>query len=95
MNIKFVKIIVSFLIVLFALHSCASNQWKKANKPFKHITPLIKEDIRKVGKGEIDKTIRMGPNPVFGDTVLLNKRECFLKGRWVYEFGYGVNRENI
>ena len=75
MNIKFVKIIVSFLIVLFALNSCASNQWKKANKPFKHNTPLIKEDIRKVGKGEIDKTIRMGPNPVFGDTVLLNKRK--------------------
>ena len=75
MNIKFVKIIVSFLIVLFALNSCASNQWKKANKPFKHNTPLIKEDIRKVGKGEIDKTIRMGPKPVFGDTVLLNKRK--------------------
>ena len=75
MNIKFVKIIVSFLIVLFALNSCASNQWKKANKPFKHSTPLIKEDIRKVGKKEIDKTIRMGPIPVFGDTVLLNKRK--------------------
>ena len=75
MNIKFVKIIVSFLIVLFALNSCASNQWKKANKPFKHNTPLIKEDIRKVGKKEIDKTIRMGPKPVFGDTVLLNKRK--------------------
>ena len=75
MNIKFVKIIVSFLIVLFALNSCASNRWKEANKPFKHNTPLIKEDIRTVGKGEVDKTIRMGPKPVFGDTVLLNKRK--------------------
>ena len=75
MNIKSVKILIPFLILLFALNSCATNQWKKSNKPFKHNTPLIKDDIRKIGRAEIDKTIKMGPKPVFGDTVLLNKRK--------------------
>ena len=73
MNIKYIKFFVSFLILLFALNSCASNQLK--SKKFKHNTPLIKEDIRKSGRKELDKTIKMGPKPVFGDTVLLNKRK--------------------
>ena len=41
----------------------------------KHNTPLIKDDIRKSGKMEIEKTVNMGPQPVIGDTRALQKRK--------------------
>ena len=75
MNIKSYKIFILFSLLILFLNGCATGPNINAKKTFKHNTPLIKEDIRKVGKGEIEKTIRMGPKPVFGDTVLLNKRK--------------------
>ena len=49
------------IIFAFVLSGCAAV--KDANKPFKHNTPLIKEDIRKDGKAEIQKTLDLGPKP--------------------------------
>lgn len=75
MNIKQIKLISSLLVALFFLSNCTSTgQFKKA-KPFKHNTPLIKENIKKSGQSEIAKTLEMGPKPVFGDTTNLNKRK--------------------
>jgi len=75
MNIKKIKLISSLLVVLLFLSNCTSTgQFKKA-KPFKHNTPLIKENIKKSGQSEIAKTLEMGPKPVFGDTTNLNKRK--------------------
>ena len=75
MNIKQFKFISSLLVLLLFLSNCTSTgQFKKA-KPFKHNTPLIKENIRKSGQSEIAKTLEMGPKPVFGDTTNLNKRK--------------------
>ena len=75
MNIKQIKLISSFLLLLVILSNCTSTgQFKKA-KPFKHNTPLIKENIKKSGQTEIAKTLEMGPKPVFGDTTNLNKRK--------------------
>ena len=56
MNTKFIKILFSCLIFVVALNGCASNKWKA--KPFKHNTPLIKEDIRTKGKAEIEKIVK-------------------------------------
>ena len=74
MYTKFLKILtlLSFLIVI--LNGCATGPLKKS-KPFKHNTPLIKEDVRKTGKAEIEKTVEMGPRPVIGDIELLQKRK--------------------
>ena len=75
MNIKQIKLISSFFFLLVILSNCTSTgQFKKA-KPFKHNTPLIKENIKKSGQTEIAKTLEMGPKPVFGDTTNLNKRK--------------------
>ena len=75
MNIKQFKFIFSLLVLLLFLSNCTSTgQFKKA-KPFKHNTPLIKENIKKSGQSEIAKTLEMGPKPVFGDTTNLNKRK--------------------
>ena len=53
MNIKkFNKI---FGIILFSVVLSACQQMKSANKPFKHNTPLIKEDIKKDGKLKFKK----------------------------------------
>ena len=73
MNIK--KSLSLFVLITFALvlNGCASNS--KYNKPFKHNTPLIKDDIRKAGKSEIAKTLEMGPKPLEGDTRKLGKRK--------------------
>ena len=76
MNTK--KIITSAYLIILAiiLNSCGPNSKfnQKYNKPFKHNTPLIKNDIRQTGQAEIAKTLEMGPKPVDGDAVKLKKR---------------------
>jgi len=73
-NIKSLKIISLISILLLVLNACAKPNIK-TNKKFKHNTPLIKDDIRKSGKMEIEKTVDMGPQPVIGDTRALQKRK--------------------
>ena len=72
MNIK--KYLSIFVVISLAiiLNGCANSKY---NKPFKHNTPLIKDDIRKAGKSEIAKTLEMGPKPIEGDTRKLGKRK--------------------
>jgi len=61
-NIKSLKIISLFSLLLLFLNGCASNTLSKKKKGFKHDTPLIKEDIKKSGQIEIEKTVKMGGN---------------------------------
>ena len=72
MNIK--KYLSIFVVISLAiiLNGCTNSKY---NKPFKHNTPLIKDDIRKAGKSEIAKTLEMGPKPIEGDTRKLGKRK--------------------
>ena len=79
MNIKKIKLVSSFLVLLVALTNCTSTGQFKKSKPFKHNTPLIKENIKKSGQTEIAKTLEMGPKPIFGDTTKLNKRKQISK----------------
>ena len=74
MNTKLIKTFVLFSFLILILAGCASGQFGKS-KPFKHNTPLIKDDVRKMGKAEIDKTVEMGPKPTIGDTKFLEKRK--------------------
>ena len=71
MNIKFIKNFISFLILVIVLSGCAINK----NKTFKHDTPLIKEDIQKMGREEVQKTVEMGPQPSLGEAQKLTKRK--------------------
>jgi len=71
MNIKFIKSFISFLILVIVLSGCAVNK----NKTFKHDTPLIKEDIQKIGREEVQKTVEMGPQPSLGEAQKLTKRK--------------------
>ena len=77
MNYKSLKILVSLFFLLFALNGCADQLGKAKSKPkkFKHNTPLIKDDVRKLGKIEIEKSSEMGPTPVEGDFKKLEKRK--------------------
>ena len=74
MNTKLIKTFVLFSFLILILTGCASGQFGKS-KPFKHNTPLIKDDVRKMGKAEIDKTVEMGPKPTIGDIEFLEKRK--------------------
>ena len=74
MNTRIIKLIATFALLIITLNSCANGKFKKS-EPFKHNTPLIKEDIRKSGQSEIAKTIEMGPKPTVGDIERLNKRK--------------------
>ena len=75
MNIKnFINLFVFLFLILF-LNGCQTSN--KVNKPFKHNTPLIKGDVRKTGKAEVEKTVEMGPKPVIGDTRKLQKRKKY------------------
>ena len=76
MNIKFIKNFISFLILVIVLSGCAVNK----NKTFKHDTPLIKEDIQKIGREEVQKTVEMGPQPSLGEAQKLTKRKIILSG---------------
>ena len=74
MNFKLIKIFVLFSFLVLSLTGCASGQFGKS-KTFKHNTPLIKDDIKKMGTIEVDKTVEMGPKPTIGDIDLLEKRK--------------------
>jgi len=74
MNTKSIKTFAFFAFLILILNGCASGQLGKT-KTFKHNTPLIKEDIRKEGQLEVQKTVDMGPNPTIGDTRKLKKRK--------------------
>ena len=74
MNFKLIKIFVLFSFLVISLTGCASGQFGKS-KTFKHNTPLIKDDIKKLGTIEVDKTVEMGPKPTIGDIDLLEKRK--------------------
>ena len=75
MKIKFLKfaIIISSLILI--LTGCTTGKYSKKDKSFKHDTPLIKTDVKKLGKIELEKSAKMGPSPVEGDIIKLNKRK--------------------
>ena len=74
MNIKLIIKFALFSFLILFLNGCANGEFKKA-KPFKHNTPLIKDDVRKSGKIEVQKTVDMGPKPTVGDTTKLQKRK--------------------
>ena len=74
MNTKSIKTFAFFAFLILILNGCASGQLGKT-KTFKHNTPLIKEDIRKEGELEVQKTVDMGPKPTIGDTQRLKKRK--------------------
>ena len=76
MNIKKYISILALISIALILNGCANSTFqKKYNKPFKHNSPLIKDNIREAGKSEIAKTLEMGPKPVEGDTRKLGKRK--------------------
>ena len=74
MYFRLIKIFVLFSFLVLSLTGCASGQLGKS-KTFNHNAPLIKEDIKKSGTIEVDKTVEMGPKPTIGDIDLLEKRK--------------------
>ncbi len=76
MNLKLFKLLISLIFLSFALSGCAQDMSKfKKKKGFKHDTPLIKEDVKALGKIEVEKSAKMGPTPVDGDIKVLEKRK--------------------
>ena len=70
----FQKKIISFILLSLLISGCTATG-KKGTKGFKHDTPLIKTDVKKMGKKELDKSAEMGPVPVEADVVKLKKRK--------------------
>ena len=69
------KIISGIILVGLLLASCTATGKKKSTKAFKHNEPLIKTDVKKLGKKELDKMSEMGPVPVEADVIKLKKRK--------------------
>ena len=67
------KIIISFIFIIFFVTGCT--QPGKKVKGFKHNTPLIKTDVKKFGKEQLEKDAKMGPIPVEADVIKLQKRK--------------------
>ena len=74
MTKHYFKIFVNLILVGLFLAGCTS-MGKKGTKGFKHDTPLIKTDVKKIGKAEVDKSVEMGPIPVEADVIKLKKRK--------------------
>ncbi len=74
MHIKLIIKFILFSFLILILNGCANGKLGKS-KPFKHNTPLIKDDVKKTGKVEVQKTVDMGPKPTVGDTTKLQKRK--------------------
>jgi len=75
MKRSYIRIFTSFIIVGLLVAGCTATGKKKATKGFKHNTPLIKTDVKELGKAELEKMAEMGPTPVEGDVVKLKKRK--------------------
>ena len=75
MNIKKFKFLILYSFVSALLLSGCATDPNFGKKKFKHNTPLIKDDIKKKGRIEVDKTASMGPQPAEGDVVKLGKRK--------------------
>ena len=73
MNIKKILYPTTILLILLIVSGCVKKPQKI--QTFKHNTPLIKKDIKAAGKAEIEKTLEMGPKPVEGDIIKLEKRK--------------------
>ena len=71
---NYLKTIVSLIILVMFVSGCTTTG-KKGSKGFKHDTPLIKTDVKKMGKAELEKMAEMGPVPVEADVVKLKKRK--------------------
>ena len=69
------RAVTSIILIGLFLVSCTATGKKKSSKPFKHNEPLIKTDVKKLGKKELDKMSEMGPVPVEADVVKLKKRK--------------------
>ena len=75
MNFKNTKLFILFSFFSALLLTGCATDGKFGTKKFKHNTPLIKEDIKKKGKIEVDKTAKMGPKPAEADVIKLGKRK--------------------
>ena len=73
MNIKFIKNIIFFSVLILVLNGCTTANKKLGT--FKHNTPLIKENVKELGQKEVQKTVEMGPTPLEGDFKKLQKRK--------------------
>ena len=73
MEKNYYKIIISFVFIIFFITGCA--QPGKKVKGFKHDTPLIKTDVKELGKAELEKDVKMGPIPAEADVIKLKKRK--------------------
>ena len=71
---NYLKTIVSLIILVLFVSGCTTTS-KKGSKGFKHDTPLIKTDVKKMGKAELEKMAEMGPVPVEADVVKLKKEK--------------------
>ena len=74
MRFKLLILFILFGFLIAALSNCTQSG-KFGIKEHRHKTPLIKEDIRKEGKLEIEKTVKMGPKPAEADIIKLGKRK--------------------
>ena len=74
MTKTYFKTFVNLILIGLFLAGCTT-MGKKGTKGFKHDTPLIKTDVKKLGKAELDKTAEMGPIPIEADVVKLKKRK--------------------
>ena len=72
MNTKYFRFLALLIFSFVFLNGCTQGKFSKS-KDFKHPTPLIKDDIRKKGKEELDRTVEMGHNLFW--VILLNWRK--------------------
>ena len=75
MKLNKITIILVFVSLLLGACTTTSKNKKSELESFEHNKPLIKEDIKKLGQEEMEKTIEMGPKPIFGDIQREDKRK--------------------
>ena len=68
------KQLISLVLLTFLISGCTTTG-KKGTKGFKHDTPLIKTDVKKLGRSELEKMAEMGPVPTEADVIKLKKRK--------------------
>ena len=58
------KTLTSIILIGLFLIGCTATGKKKSTKAFKHNEPLIKTDVKKLGKKELIKCQKWDPSPL-------------------------------
>ena len=88
------KKLIGFILLSVLVSGCATTG-KKGSKGFKHDTPLIKTDVKTMGKKELDKKLSKAKNIILAGELYFLTKERERYGDTISGLGDKSKRKNL